>query len=59
MQPTHTLGFWGAPFWSGGVQTGCNLMPSDLKSWIAMEVSLTTRMDVSYSHSTTLRGQGE
>lgn len=56
---THTLRLRSAPVGSGGVQTGGNFVTPDLKAGVTVEVSLTSRVNVSHSDNAPLRRQRE
>lgn len=56
---SNTLRLRSAPVGSGGVQTGGDFVTSNLKAGVTVEVSLTSRVNVSHSDSTPLRRERE
>lgn len=56
---TDTLWFRGAPVRLSGVDAGRHLVATHLEAWVAVEVGLTSRVDVRHRHAALVGGARE
>lgn len=56
---TDTLRFWRAPAWYRRIDAGGHFVAANLETWVAVEVRLTSWVDVCHRHSAALGGQRE
>lgn len=56
---TDTLRFWRAPAWYRRIDAGGHFVAANLETWVAVEVCLTSWVDVCHRHSATLGRQRE